>query len=122
MVPQTESKDAFDYEGLTEEEFIKKHSLSEEQITELRDRLSAEWTPKLLGKKWVKIGQGGPNTFTTDQLPPGHRLIKYRFNRDFIADRSVLSSRKKLRDSWLTVTRVSVWLDKHNVCTRVSIG
>ncbi|KAL8861916.1 MAG: hypothetical protein Q9178_001785, partial [Gyalolechia marmorata] len=61
MVPQTESKDALDYEGLTEEEFIKKHSLSEEQIAELRDRLSAEWTPKLLGKKWVKRGQEGPN-------------------------------------------------------------
>ena len=73
MVPLTEPKEpesAVDDDALTDEEFIKKYSISHEQIAELRDRLSAEWTPKLLGNKWVKTGQGDSNVRYTVHLRP----------------------------------------------------
>ncbi|KAL9030685.1 MAG: hypothetical protein Q9180_006878, partial [Flavoplaca navasiana] len=47
-------------ENLPLEEFIKKYSISDERKAELRHNLTAEWTPKLLGKKYVKNTSDDP--------------------------------------------------------------
>ena len=47
-------------ENLPVEEFIKKHAISDESKAELRRSLKAEWTPKLLGKKYVKNTSDDP--------------------------------------------------------------
>ncbi|KAL8885841.1 MAG: hypothetical protein Q9192_006586 [Flavoplaca navasiana] len=52
-------------ENLPVEEFIKKHAISDERKAELRRSLKAEWTPKLLGKKYVKNTSDDPQAPNT---------------------------------------------------------
>ncbi|KAL8918543.1 MAG: hypothetical protein Q9172_005386 [Xanthocarpia lactea] len=103
MVPLTEPKDpesAVDDDALTDEELIKKYHLSHEQIAELRDRLSAEWTPKLLGKKWVKRGQGDSNISSV-----------YIYPVEAATSKGWMTSRRSLGlDVAKTVTRLKVRL------------
>lgn len=47
-------------ESLPIEDFIKKYSISDERKAELRRSLKAEWTPKFLGKKYVKNASDDP--------------------------------------------------------------
>ncbi|KAL8851869.1 MAG: hypothetical protein Q9221_003191 [Calogaya cf. arnoldii] len=63
--PQPDHKESSEDEGLTVEELIMKYSLSREQKAELRRRLKAEWTPKLLGKKCVKTASDDPDVRRT---------------------------------------------------------
>ncbi|KAL8874972.1 MAG: hypothetical protein Q9198_006606 [Flavoplaca austrocitrina] len=92
--PPTESKnnDSSEDDKLTEQELIEKYHLSREQKAELRQRLKAEWTPKFLGKKYVKAASDDPQTFSNIDLPT---TTRYRllhpggvFFRNFFVDRS----------------------------------
>ncbi|KAL9639033.1 MAG: hypothetical protein Q9204_001269 [Flavoplaca sp. TL-2023a] len=108
--PPTEPKnnDSSQDDKLTEQELVEKYHLSREQKAELRQRLKAEWTPKFLGKKYVKAASDDPRvglskslwvrksndskTFSNVDLPSTtrYRLIHPGgvFFRNFFADRS----------------------------------
>ena len=65
--PPPQPKDNRDDEedkNLTLEEFFHKYALPDEQVAELRQRLTAEWTPKFLGKKYVKNTSDDPEVKT----------------------------------------------------------
>ncbi|KAL8993005.1 MAG: hypothetical protein Q9169_006663 [Polycauliona sp. 2 TL-2023] len=74
--PQPKRDDSED-DKLTEEELLAKYHLSDEQRTELRHRLKTEWTPKFLGKKYVKNATDDPDTFSNIDLPT---TTRYRLN------------------------------------------
>ncbi|KAL8884773.1 MAG: hypothetical protein Q9215_007250 [Flavoplaca cf. flavocitrina] len=69
--PPPQSKDNRDDEedkNLTLEEFFNKYALPDEQIAELRHRLTAEWTPIFLGKKYVKNASDDPEVKATTHV------------------------------------------------------